>query len=509
MADPPLAGPGPGVGVGPSAPRRYHALPPAAAARLAPEPGLNPSLEARFADALGALLPPGAGRLLLACSGGSDSSALAALTAAAAPALGLSADIAHCDHGLREGSAAEAVSVRALGARLGLPVHALTLEIPATGNREAAARRARYAALGDLAARVGVQALLTGHTADDRAETLWLWLLRGTGPAGLSPLPASRPLRPGSSLLVLRPLLGFRRAELQDYLRERDLPWLEDPSNADLSLRRNRVRHRLLPALAADYGIDPTGNALGLAEQMGELIAFLDAELAARGLGPEVLAGRSWDRQLLASQPPVLARRCLGELLARHGLLRGWAVERLLQHLKTPAMRGIVELGEGWQIDFAEKTLALEQPGKPVPAAGSPPQLEPAGDGTLLPPDEGARLPLGGGWTLVIARRQGNPGLPAGPNAAVFDADALAEPLRLERPRRGLRIRPLGLGGSRLLSDLFVDRKVPRALRASWPLLVDARGELLWVPGLARGASAPLEPQTKRCLCLDLEPPCA
>ena len=467
---------------------------------------LSPSLEDRFADALGALLPAGAKRLLLACSGGSDSSALAALTAAAAPVLGLEVLLVHCDHGLREGSAAEADAVRALGARLGLAVHALALEIPATGNREQAARRARYAALGELAAQLGAEALLTGHTADDRAETLWLWFLRGTGPAGLSPLPASRLLHPGSPLLVLRPLLGFRRAELQEHLRGLGIPWLEDPSNADLSLRRNRVRQRLLPALAAEYGIDPTRNALGLAGQMGELLAYLDAELAARGLGEEALAGRRWDRQRLAALPPVLARRCLSELLARHGLYRGWAVDRLLLHLKSPRMRGIVELTEGWQIVFGEQTLALEQP---APGAGSLPQLESAEVGLPLPAGEDARLVLGGGWTLVLARRQGNPGPPASADSAIFDAELLAEPLRLERPRRGQRLRPLGVAGSRLLSDLFIDRKVPRALRAGWPLLLDAEDRLLWVPGLARGEAAPVGPQTRRCLCLDLEPPSA
>ncbi|MBM4118634.1 tRNA lysidine(34) synthetase TilS, partial [bacterium] len=304
---------------------------------------LSPTTEQPFVQILRSLMPAGAQSLLLACSGGSDSTALAALVAAAAPALDLVPILAHCDHGLREGSATEAEAVRALGARLGLAVHALTLAIPAEGNREAAARRARYAALGQLAARIGACALLTGHTADDQAETLWLWLLRGTGPTGLAPLPASRPLRPGSPLPVLRPLLGFRREELRGYLRERGIPWLEDPSNADLALRRNRVRHSLLPGLAADYGIDPTANALRLGEQMAELLAFLDGELAARGLGEEALAANAWSQPLLASLPPVLARRFLSQALARRGILRSAPLERVLPRLGSPRL--VYDLG--------------------------------------------------------------------------------------------------------------------------------------------------------------------
>ncbi|MBM4119234.1 tRNA lysidine(34) synthetase TilS [bacterium] len=135
-----------------------------------------------------------------------------------------------------------------------------------------------------------------------------------------------------------------------------------------------------------------------------------------------------------------------------------------------------------------------------------------ASDPITLPAAAEARLPLPGGWTLILTRREGNPGPPAAASAAVFDADALAEPLCL-RPvwtlHPGMRIRLLGGPGSRLLSDIFIDRKVPQRWRGGWPLLLDAEDRALWLPGLARGEQAPVGPQTKRCLCLDLEPPAA
>lgn len=475
---------------------------------------VNTELQSRYAAALRALLPESGEFLLVACSGGADSSALALLTAAAAPALGCSAALAHCDHGLREGTAAEADAVRALGERLGLAVHALTLTVPAEGNREAAARRARYAALGELAERLGAAAILTGHTADDQAETLWLWLLRGTGPGGLNPLPASRPLGAGSPIRVLRPLLGFRREELRLHLRAQGIPWLEDPSNADLTLRRNRVRHRLLPELAADFGIDPTANALRLGEQMAELLAYLDGELAARGFGEEALAASAWSRPQLAALPPVLARRFIGQVLTRRGLFKAWAVEQVIRRLDAPFITVSIGLGESCGWEFSLDGAQLELLPVPDPAAPPPaPQLDFDGPLSLtLPTADTAQLALAGGWFLRLARGEGNPGPPTSAWAAAFDTDALAEPLRLlpvwTLPP-GMRIRLLGGPGSRLLSDIFIDRKVPQRWRGGWPLLVDAEDRALWLPGLARGEQAPVGPQTKRCLCLDLEPPAA
>lgn len=473
----------------------------------------NIELQSRYDEALRALVPETPGLLLVACSGGADSSALALLTAAAAPTLGFTAQLAHCDHGLREGSAAEADAVRALGVRLGLPVHALTLEIPAAGNREAAARSARYAALGQLAERLGATAILTGHSADDQAETLWLWLLRGTGPTGLAPLPASRPLRAGSPLRVLRPLLGFRREELRDVLRAQGIAWLEDPSNADLALRRNRVRHRLLPGLAAEYGVDPTANALRLGEQMAELFSYLDSELAARGFGEETLAATTWSQPQLAALPPVLARRFLSQLLLRRGLFSARAVEMTLQRLGAP--RDFWSLGfdpeSGWDLTLDGSHMELLCAGD----LAAPPPVPQLGFGEEppipLPMASEARLALPGGWSLRLARQEGNPGPPASAREAVFDADALAEPLSLQPAWRqpGMRMRLLGGPGSRLLSDIFIDRKVPQRWRGGWPLLLDAEGRALWLPALARGEQAPVGPQTKRCLCLDLEPPSA
>ena len=437
--------------------------------------------------------------MLIACSGGGDSVALAALVAEA----GLDAELVHLDHGWREDSAVEGDFVRELGGRLGLPARSERLELPEGGNREAVAREARYEALARIAAEVGAGAVLTGHTAEDRAETLWLWLLRGTGPGRLAPMPASRPILPGSDILLVRPLLAFRREELRDLLRERGLRWLEDPSNAELDLRRNRVRHRLLPFLAEEFGVDPTAGAARLAERMGEILEHLDLELAARGLDP---TATRHDRAALAALPPALGRHFLHGLLRCHGEPDAEAVERLLAHLGRADTGAVLQLPGGLSARLEPGELVLEATGATAPAPESLPQAAVPPGGLELPIDRDVDLPLPGGWILRVRRLEGAAEPPPHARTARFDLDALAAPLRLANPSPGMRIRLLGGPGEGKLSDLFIDRKVPRPYRAAWPLLLDREDRLLWAPALGRSELAPLVRSTRRTLCLDLEP---
>ena len=444
------------------------------------------------------MLPPKCRRVLVACSGGGDSAALAALVAEAK----LDAELIHFDHGWREDSASEGEFVREIGKQLGLPTRSDRLELPEAGNREAVARQARYEALDRIADETGACAVLTGHTAEDRAETLWLWLLRGTGPSGLAPLPASRPILPGSEILLVRPLLGYHREALRDLLRERGLSWIEDPSNAELDLRRNRVRHRLLPFIADEFDIDPTGGAARLAERMGEILEHLDDELAARGLDP--VATRH-DRATLVALPPALARHFLHALLRRHGEPEAEAVERLLHGIARTDSGAVIRLPGGLSARLESDALVLEPGGETAEPPEGLPQAR-VHPGGLEIPVEDAELALPGGWILRIHVHDGPADPPENALSARFDLDALAAPLRLANPESGMRIRLLGGPGEGKLSDLFIDRKVPRPYRAAWPLLLDASGRLLWAPGLGRSELAPLLPGTRRTLCLDLEP---
>ncbi len=205
------------------------------------------SLPDRFARSLEETgLLEGASRLVVACSGGGDSTALLLLVQRWAAPRGIPLAAIHVAHGLRgEAGLDDARFCAALTARLGVPYGFLSADVPGERKKgesvEAAARRLRYRAL--LAQASDMDAVvLTGHTRDDQAETVLLHLERKLGRArgGI------RAKRPDG---VVRPLLAFSRAELRAFLEAEGVPWREDETNANEAFARNRVRHRVLPAL--------------------------------------------------------------------------------------------------------------------------------------------------------------------------------------------------------------------------------------------------------------------
>jgi len=228
-----------------------------------------------------------------AVSGGVDSTALVVLAVAA----DLRVTAVHVDHGVRAGSAAEADVVATTAARLGAAFRAERVALEPGPNLEARARDARYAVLpADV---------LTGHTADDQAETVLANMLRGAATSGLAAM------RPG----YRRPLLALRRAETEALCATLGLPTVDDPSNADPRHLRNRVRHELLPLMTEIARRDPVPilvRQADLARSEHDLLEELAAALDptdARGLAaaPEPLARRAIRRWLTTTHPPDLA----------------------------------------------------------------------------------------------------------------------------------------------------------------------------------------------------------
>jgi tRNA(Ile)-lysidine synthase len=192
-------------------------------------------------------LPPG-GLVLVACSGGADSLALAAALGFTAPRMGLKAGLVTVDHGLQDGSATRALDVVRLAPSLDLePAEALTVTVGRAGGPEAAARDARYGALAEAAHRLGAATVLLGHTMNDQAETVLLRLARGSGSRSLSGMPEV-------SGVYRRPLLGLSRTRTREACAALGLrPW-DDPHNIDSAYTRVRVRHDVLPVLETALG---------------------------------------------------------------------------------------------------------------------------------------------------------------------------------------------------------------------------------------------------------------
>ncbi|HET6534194.1 MAG TPA: tRNA lysidine(34) synthetase TilS, partial [Actinoplanes sp.] len=186
--------------------------------------------------------------VLVACSGGADSLALAAATAFVAPRAGIRAGLITIDHRLQEGSADRAAAVTSWARNVGLvPTLGVAVEVTRHGGPEAAARSARYAALRAAARRHHAAAVLLGHTRDDQAETVLLALARGAGPRGLAGMPRHRDV-------FIRPLLDVARADTRKACAALGLsPW-DDPHNSDPAYARSRVRQDALPALIRALG---------------------------------------------------------------------------------------------------------------------------------------------------------------------------------------------------------------------------------------------------------------
>ena len=261
-------------------------------------------------------------------SGGPDSLALLALAGAA----GLRVTAIHVDHGLRPGSAAEADVVEAAAARFGADFRAERAHVQPGPNLEARARTARYAVLP--------KDVMTGHTADDQAETVLLNLLRGAGASGLAGMDGAR-----------RPLLDLRRRETRALCEELGLEPVDDPSNADPAFRRNRVRLELVPLLADIAGRDIVPVLTRQAGILREDAALLD-ELAAT---IDVT-----DAKALAAAPPALARRAIRRWLRAGGPHPPPAadVERVLAVARH--QRRACEVGGGRRVRRSGGRLHLE-----------------------------------------------------------------------------------------------------------------------------------------------------
>ncbi|MGH9519490.1 MAG: tRNA lysidine(34) synthetase TilS, partial [Terriglobales bacterium] len=249
---------------------------------------------------------------------------------------GLQLSIVHFDHAWRPESGADATWVGALAARLQIAFHLGHAAGPRpTANREQSARRARYGYFQGLIAAGVADRIATGHTQDDQAETVLLRMLRGAGPAGLAGIWPSRPIAVGAAPgTLVRPVLGLSHAALQDWLRARGQIWRDDPSNQDQSLRRNWVRHALMPILRQE--VNPA-----LAAGLGTLAEVMRAEEEnwAQVMGP--LADKVWRvegvelitmRAELLAFPLAAQRRLLREGVRR---LRGNLLRLQFHHVEA------------------------------------------------------------------------------------------------------------------------------------------------------------------------------
>jgi len=452
----------------------------------------------------------GGDRLLVAVSGGPDSVALLYLLCELRDELGLHMEVAHLQHGIRgEDAMTDARFVAALADKLQLPFHLKEVDLPrlkraaGKGNLEALARAERYGFFADVMQRRELAKVATAHTQDDQAETVVMWLLRGTGTKGLggmAPLHRLKVACGGSmrEIAVVRPLLETSKAELQQYLSDRQLVYRVDRSNQDPTFLRNWIRTALLPQVGRR--MDPhVPERLGrVAKIFRDEDALLDT-LARSGFAATLTAG-GLNRGALLSQPKALQRRMLRLWIEQgKGHLHGIEyvhIDDMLRLIEAGPPQGRLSIPGGWEFVREYDSLKMARRTRDKRQICYNYRLK---VGVIL------RIPEANLEIHSVRLTTPPEVLPDNFMDAVFDLACLENDLSVRNYRPGDRFRPLGLAGRKKIKDLFIEKRVPQSLRSRYPLVI-AGEEIVWVPGYGRSAAAVVSRQTSAVLHLKALP---
>lgn len=416
-------------------------------------------------------------RLVVALSGGADSCALLDLLTRL-PGYDLVLVAAHLNHGLRGAeSDGDEQFCRELAAGYGIPFESCRIDVGALAqaeglNLEDAGRRARISFLDAVRQQHGAAAVVTAHHSDDQAETVLMRLLRGSGMAGLSGM------RYRNQRGYLRPLLDVTRAQIEQHLVQEGLAWREDASNRDTNFLRNRIRHELLPLLeqynpAIRQRLTSTAAILADEEQLLESLA----ETAFEELFRRNDGGLAGSIAGLKTHPAALQRRIL-RLAYRQltGNLDGLGLEHIEAVLRlpdSPRPNARLALPQNISVLRAYDRLLFRS------GPENPP--DPAVETVISAPGQ-YRVAGGGILTIETASAPVDfNNLPA--DSACFDLYRTPFPWLVRTFQPGDRMAPFGLGGSKKVKEIFINRKIPLAERRRIPLVFCGE-DLIWIAGV-------------------------
>ncbi len=455
--------------------------------------------------------------ILVGVSGGADSLALML----GLHLLGYPLVIAHLDHAIRPDSAADAVFVRNLAASFDLPFEMQRMDVHQAAKEnhqslEESARHARYQFLFACARLHHAQAVAVAHHADDQVETVLMHLLRGAGLSGLSGMAYRRVLPVwDEEIPLVRPLLGHWRRDIEVFVAGHGLEPRQDQTNQDTTFYRNRLRHDLIPDLAAyNPRIRQT------LWRMADVLRVDDACLSR-------MAQKAWERCLLSSRGDCLQMDAKIMLSLDHALQRR-LIRRAASYLRPDlrdlglelvedALHFIASPSQSGEMDFLAH-LKLVRIGDYFFMMDQD-ALFPDGDYFLLPDDDyavefnpGDTVCPDSSWCLHVSMVEPLPSERFWLSAddadmtAWLDADALNQHLLMRTRQPGDRFQPLGMSGhTQKIKDVFINEKIPSQLRDRWPLIC-SQDEILWVPGIRLSESCKVTDQTQHILKLEIIP---
>ena len=473
-------------------------------------PTTRPTLLAQFVRTVRQhqLFVPGH-HLLVAVSGGPDSIALLSLLHRLVPSWRLTLTVVHCNFGLRgaESDGDELfVNTFCQERQLNLVIHRPSLAKRRQGlSLQAAARDARYDFMKHIAHELGADRIAVGHTANDQAETVLMWLLRGAGMTGLAGMSYAR--KDG----IIRPLLAASRKEVLAYLDHEGLTYRRDSSNEKPVYHRNRIRKELFPVLTQ---LAPT--AVRVLQRQADLLRedehFLEGvtgTLVKALVNCESHGVQRVDHRAFVELPVALQRRLIRSILrtydeegrassfsvvesVRRVFLKEKSGARLpLKQVVVTLDQGVVRFSPGAGRDCSHP-IDVEQNKSAVHMVSVPSMVSWAGTNQEI---HVQRMTRGAADELGKVSSHG---------VALFDADLFSEPLVVRAWQAGDRFVPYGMKGkSKKVQDFFTDQKVARPGRAKVPLLVAPEG-ILWVVGMRQDERFAVRRGTTRCLVVSV-----
>jgi tRNA(Ile)-lysidine synthase len=431
------------------------------------------------------LLPRGQ-KILVAVSGGADSMVLLHTLNSLAKKNRWQIFVAHFNHRLRgRASEVDETLVRRIAKKLRLKCFSGGAGVKAFAAQsklsvEMAARKLRHEFLARTAREQKISTIALAHHADDQVELFFLRLLRGAGGEGLAGMKWQSPSPADKTISLIRPLLGFSKKEILEFAREQKISFREDASNASTDFLRNRLRRELLPLLRKKYQPGLNKTILRLMD-----IAGAEAEFVG-GAAKSKIENR---KSKIETLPVAIQRRVLQMQLATAGVAADFD---LIESLRVSPEK-FVSIGAGlavarnesgkiqWQRNVSEQFNSTEIRLHLLGSAG--------------------RAAFGGGtfhWKISAQKQFSISKQKRG--VEFFDADKVGDEIILRHWRAGDRFQPIGMKSAVKLQDLFVNAKIPAALRRELVLVTTAAGEIFWVEGLRIGERFKLTPEMKRKL---------
>lgn len=430
--------------------------------------------------------------VVVGVSGGADSMGLLHYLDSIKDDKGLKLVVAHVDHMFRGQESEEDMRfVQHQCEKRNLPFESEQIDVAAYQrdrklSPQVAARECRYAFYEKVLEKHGAGILALGHHADDQVETILMRLGRGSSMAGYAGI---LPKRPYGNGVMIRPFLSITKADIMEFLKLHEVPFRHDPSNDKDAYRRNRLRHHVLPLLKEEFpGLHERFQAFS--EQVQENEQYIEASIEKEW--NDVIISKVKDRVILSRKPLLF----MAKPLQRRGIqlilnylynneippsLSSIHIDNLLSLLESEHPSGRLHFPHGLQVikSYNECTLTFDMDENDTAYKCL---LEVPGNVTL-PTDD----------IITSEIRTHHKPSDVKENQAVIDLSKVALPLHVRTRLEGDRIKLKGTNGTKKIKSIFIEGKIPIQQRNTWPLIVDANNEILWMPMLKRSTFEAIE----------------